>query len=293
MNVACIGLGTMGAPMARILARGGHAVVGYDVDAVARRRFVAGGGAVAETAADAVAAADVVLTMLPEGRHVRDALLGPGGVARHLRSNALVLEMSTIDPRESDAIRADLASLGIAMVDAPVGRTSEHAIRGELLVMAGGTPADLERVRPLLELVGERTIDCGGPGTGIRMKIVNNFMSIALNALSAEALTLAESSGLDLGRTLEVLGGTPAGQGHFTTTYPAKVLAGDLSPAFQLRLARKDLAIGVAFAATVGLDSRLGAAALTWYDEAMGHGRGGEDWTAILAEARDSRDEAM
>ncbi len=278
----------MGAPMARVLARGGHAVMGYDIDEGARARFVAGGGSVARTAAEAVAPADVVLTMLPEGRHVREALLGHDGVARSLRSDALVLEMSTIDPRESDAIRADLASLGTSMVDAPVGRTSEHAVRGELLVMAGGTPADVDRVRPLLDLVGERTIDCGGPGTGIRMKIVNNFMSIALNALSAEALTLAESSGLDLGRTLEVLAGTPAGQGHFTTTYPAKVLAGDLSPAFQLRLARKDLAIGVAFAATVGVDSRVGPAALAWYDEAMGHGRGGEDWTAVFAEARDS-----
>jgi len=288
VNVAFLGLGTMGAPMARVLARGGHAVTGYDIDDDARRRFVAGGGVTAGTAADAVSATNLVLTMLPEGRHVREALLGPDGVGRHLRRDALVLEMSTIDPRESDAIRSDLASIGVSMVDAPVGRTSEHAARGELLVMAGGTPADLARVAPLLELVGDRTIDCGGPGTGVRMKIVNNFMSIALNALSAEALTLAEASGLDLERTLEVLTGTPAGQGHFTTTYPGKVLAGDLSPAFQLRLARKDLAIGVAFAATVGLNSRVGPAALGWYDEAMRAGRGGEDWTAIFAEARGS-----
>ena len=286
MNVAFLGLGTMGAPMARVLSRGGHAVTGYDVDDDARRRFVAEGGVVARSGAEAVRSAEVVVTMLPEGRHVRAALLGEDGVAQHLRPGALVLEMSTIDPRESDAIRSALAAAGIGMVDAPVGRTSEHAVRGELLVMAGGTPADLERVRPLLDLVGERTVDCGGPGTGIRMKIVNNFMSIALNAVSAEALTLAEASGLDLARTLEVLGSTPAGQGHFTTTYPGKVLAGDLSPAFQLRLAHKDLVIGVAFAAAVGLDTRVGPAALAWYQEAMERGRGGEDWTALLAEVR-------
>lgn len=286
MKVAVLGLGTMGTPIAHVLTRGGVQTVGYDVDDGARRRFADGGGSAAPTAQHAVDGADVVVTMLPEGRHVREALFGPSGVAASLPSGTLVIEMSTIDPPTSDEIRAGLADLGIAMVDAPVGRTSDHAWRGELVVMAGGEPDDIRRAQPLFDLMGESTVDCGGPGMGIRMKIVNNHMSTALNALSAEALALAEASGLDVDLTLEVLAGTPAGKGHFATTYPAKVLAGDLTPAFMLRLARKDLAIGTAFAARLGTDASLGVAALTRYDAALAHGRGDEDWTALYAEAR-------
>lgn len=147
--------------------------------------------------------------------------------------------------------------------------------------MAGGESAHLERLQPLFDCVGESTIDCGGPGLGIRMKIVNNFMSTALNALSAEALTLAEASGLDVGLTIEVLSGTPAGQGHFRTTYPSKALAGDLEPSFMLKLADKDLSLAIDLAARLGADSRLGPAALETYREAIAQQRGEQDWTAL------------
>ena len=281
MIVGFVGLGTMGSPMSRVLLQGGHRVVGFDLDPDARERHRAHGGEVARSAAEAARQADIVVTMLPEGRHVHEALFGADGVAEGFPSGGLVVEMSTIDPTESDALRAGLRDHGIAMVDAPVGRTSRHAREGALLLMAGGEPDDLARAKPLFDLLGERTIDCGGPGRGIRMKIVNNFMSTALNALSAEALTLAEASGLDVDRTLEVLAATPAGQGHFGTTYAAKALAGDLTPDFMLKLAHKDLVIAVDLAERIGADSRLGPAALAWYREAMGEGHGDEDWTAL------------
>lgn len=281
MRIAFFGLGTMGLPMATRLVGAGHEVVGFDLDAAASERFGAAGGAMADTAADAASRSDVAVTMLPEADHVRACLFGPDGVAAGLPDGAIVVEMSTIHPLASDAIRTDLAERGFAMVDAPVGRTSKHARIGRLLVMAGGAPEHLARVTPVFEAVGESTIDCGGPGCGIRMKIVNNFMSAALNALSAEALTLAEASGLDVGRTLEVLAGTPAGRGHFTTTYPEKAFAGDRTPDFMLRLARKDLAIANEFAEALGAPSALGPAALARYDAAQAAGHAAEDWTAL------------
>lgn len=277
----------MGLPMAQQLLRAGHRVVGVDLDAGARERHRAQGGEVAGSPAEAAERSDVVITMLPQHDHVREALFGAGGAIEGLAAGDIVVEMSTIHPLESDRIRADLAARGVAMVDAPVGRTSRHAREGRLLVMAGGHETDLDRVRPLLGVIGERTVDCGGPGLGIRMKLVNNFMSAALNALSAEALTLAASCGLDIDLTLEVLAGTPAGQGHFSTTYPAKALAGDLEPDFMLKLARKDLALAVDLAAKLGADSRMGPAALEAYRAAIDEGRGEQDWTALYAAARE------
>ena len=281
MNIGFVGLGTMGLPMARNTIDRGHRVTGFDLDPEARKRHHANGGVSAASAAEAARGADLVITMLPEARHVREAMFGAGGVVEGLEADALIVEMSTIHPLETDAVRAELAARGHAMVDAPVGRTSQHAREGKLLVMAGGTPAHLEQARPLFECVGETTIDCGGPGMGSRMKIVNNFMSTALNVLTAEALVLAEASGLGVGLTIDVLSATPAGQGHFTTTYPSKALAGDLEPNFMLQLAHKDLALGIDLAAKLGADSLIGPVALEVYRAAIDEGRGAQDWTAM------------
>lgn len=287
MNVAWIGLGTMGLPMARCVLQAGHAVCGFDLDDDATARHASQGGTVAASAAEAATTADLVVTMLPEGRHVHAAIFGPDGVAEGMRAGALVVEMSTIHPHDTDAVRARLADLGARMVDAPVGRTSKHARTGELLVMAGGTPEDLATARPIFDAVGDTTVDCGGPGMGSRMKIVNNFLSAASNALTAEALVLAEASGLDVGTVVNVLTGTAAGRGHLTTTYPGKALAGDVTADFMLRLAHKDLALGVAFGEALGTDVRVASAALRTYDVAMDAGRGADDWTALYAFARE------
>ena len=162
-----------------------------------------------------------------------------------------------------------------------------HAELGQSLVMVGGEADDIERARPLLECLGDTIIDCGGPGMGARMKIINNFMSISLNALTAEALTLAEAIGLDVDLAIDVMSGTPAGQGHMTTTYPAKVLQGDLSPAFMLGLAHKDLGLALDLAAKMHVPLPLGAAARETYNIAWAHGRDREDWTALYAMIRD------
>ena len=106
--------------------------------------------------------------------------------------------------------------------------------------------------------MGSDTVDAGGPGKGIRVKMINNYMSIALNALSAEAMTLSEAIGLDFHTEMEVMGGTPAGKGHFNTTWPNKVLAGDLSPAFMVDLAHKDLGIALDLANAVNVPMPMG-----------------------------------
>ncbi|MEM7027974.1 MAG: sulfolactaldehyde 3-reductase [Chloroflexota bacterium] len=285
-KIAFVGLGTMGLPMARNLIHGGHDVTGFDLSEEALDRHLENNGNVAKSAAEAVTAADFVFTMVPNASHVRAAIFDKDGILQGMSKDALLIEMSTIHPLETDAIRAELASHQIRMIDAPVGRTSMHAELGQSLVMVGGEANDIERARPLLECLGDTIIDCGGPGMGSRMKIINNFMSISLNALTAEALTLAESIGLDVDLAIEVMSGTAAGQGHMTTTYPAKVLQGDLSPAFMLGLAHKDLGLALDLAAKMHVPLPLGAAAREMYNIAWAQGRNREDWTALYAMIR-------
>lgn len=286
-SIGFVGLGQMGGPMARNLVAGGYAVIGYDIDPDRVAAHVANGGTVAASAAEAAAGAQFVVTMLPNGALVRAALFETDGIAEAMSREALFIDMSTVHPRETDANRSALKERDIAMVDAPVGRTSIQAEQGKLLIMAGGEAADLERSRLLFECLGDTIVDCGGPGTGSRLKIVNNFMSTVLNVLTAETLTLADAAGLDQAVVLEVLRGTPAGQGSINTTYPAKVLQGDLSPAFMIDLAHKDLGIALDLAASANVPVVLGAAAQQIYSLARAQGRGGQDWTAVYAMIRD------
>lgn len=285
-RIAFIGLGTMGLPMAHNLVKGGFDVVGFDTQADAVARHVEHGGAGAATAADAANGADLLITMVPNAAHVKAALLGSDGVLTVLATSTLVIDMSTIHPKESDGVRNGLAAHGVSMIDAPVGRTSLHAIQGKLLIMAGGSTVDIARSQPAFDCMGDQTIDCGGPGTGIRMKIINNFMSIANNVLTAEALTLAEAIGVDVTLARNVMSGTAAGQGHMNTTYPAKVLKGDLEPAFMLDLAHKDIGLALDVANDAKIPVSLGAAAREQYTLARSQDRGKQDWTAIYAMMR-------
>ena len=214
-TIAFIGLGTMGLPMAHNLVKDGHEIKGFDLEAQALEKHRANGGRVATSSRDAVENSDCIFTMLPIGKHVKAVL---EDCLDAINPKSLFIEMSTIHPLETDEIRDTLASRGIAMVDAPVGRTSEHAYTGTLLIMAGGEKEDLARARPLLELLGDPIIDCGGPGMGARMKIINNFLSNMINVATAEALTLSDAIGLNRDLAMAVMAGTAAGKGHMATT---------------------------------------------------------------------------
>ena len=278
-RIGFIGLGVMGAPMSRNLVMGGHEVTGFDLSIEAIR---AAGNRPASSAAAAADGADCIITMLPKGDHVKQALFGDGGACEKLPKGSLVIDMSTVQPLETDEIAAEAQSRGFRFVDAPVGRTSRHAEEGKLLIMAGAEVGDLEDARQYLSLMGDTIIHCGKPGMGSRAKIVNNYMSIVSNVVVAESLVLAERSGLDLDVAIDVCRGTTAGQGHLNTTYPAKVLQGDTAPGFMLDLALKDLKIALELAARINAPTYVGAAARPVYELGQACGKGREDWTAML-----------
>ena len=273
-KVAFIGLGLMGLSMARNIIKAGHTVVGFDREASQMQLHVANGGEIADSAALATAGADFVITMLPVGSIVTSAIFGEQGIAETLADDAIFIDMSTIHPLESDDIREELKRRGKTMIDAPVGRTSVEAAIGKCLIMAGGIADSLLQARPIFECMGDTIIDCGGTGTGIRMKIVNNFMTTALNALSAECLTLSDKVGLNRDLAIEVMSGTAAIKSHMLTTYPAKVLKNDLSPAFAIDLANKDLLISLDLGKRYGINMAMGQAASTVYKEAQDMGLG-------------------
>jgi 4-hydroxybutyrate dehydrogenase/sulfolactaldehyde 3-reductase len=281
-KIGFIGLGAMGLCMARNLIKNGHEVIGFDFSEEAMDAHVENGGGIAISAAEASVKANFAIAMLPNGDAVKQATLGPNGVVEKLPKDSLFIDMSTIHPLETDQIRQNLRAQSVSMVDAPVGRTSVEAEKGESLFMVGAEKCDFTAVQPILACMGDTFIDCGGPGTGSRMKIVNNLMTTTLNVLTAEVLTFSDATGLDRNVALEVMGGTAAGRGHMSTTYPSKVLRGDLEPAFMIDLAKKDLDIAIKFSEALGVPISLAIQAEEIYADAQEDGRGRQDWTAIF-----------
>ncbi len=285
-RIGFIGTGVMGLPMARNLIRSGFEVTAFDLNPDALQTILQDGGASAASARDAADNADVVITMLPNGSHVMAAVFGDQGAIHGMAETTILIDMSTILPTATDEIATRAEAAGRRFVDAPVGRSSQHAVDGKLLIMAGGAETDVEAVKPLLACMGDTIIRCGPSGAGSRMKLINNYLSIASNVVVAEALTLVEQSGLDRDLAIDILMGTTAGQGHLATTYPAKVLQGDVTPGFMVDLAHKDLGLALEFAAQMKVPLPMGATARQTYTSAQVQGRGRDDWSSILETVR-------
>mgnify|MGYP001294145199 CR=1 FL=1 len=278
-RIGFVGLGQMGGGMSRNLMKHGHSLRVFDLSADQVSALVADGAEAATSASDAARDADVVFTMLPIGANVEAAVFGDGGIAEAISPDAVYVDMSTILPDETRAIGARLAAQGIAMVDAPVGRTSAHAAAGTSTFMVGGAEKDVDRVRPYLECMGESITYCGPLGAGATVKLINNYISAVCNLVTAEGIALGLAAGVSTDTVVEVISQTPAGQGHIKTTWPAKALADDPSPAFMLDLARKDLGLALTAGAAAKVPMFTGAAAREMYNTASAAGHGREDWT--------------
>ena len=282
MTVGFIGLGNMGRPMASNLARKGIRVRVYDV---VRDRVQALEAMGAETAIDVrgiAAVSDVVFTMLPDSASVLEVIGGRGGLIEHGRQGTTIVDMSTIDPLVTDRLAAEATRSGFAFADAPVGRLASHAERGESLFMVGASPEVFARITPLLEAMGTTIHHCGPAGTGMRTKLVNNYLAIISCQLNAEAIALSQRFGLSLEKTLDVIHGTTATNGQLKIAWPAKVLKGDVAPGFTIDLAHKDLTLIVDAANAVKVPVPVAAVAREAFSVARSKGRGSDDFSAIV-----------
>ncbi|MGR6964258.1 3-hydroxyisobutyrate dehydrogenase [Geodermatophilus sp. URMC 61] len=251
MNVAWIGLGNMGGPMAANLVAAGTAVRGYDVSETAAQAAAGLGVEVVGSIAEAVRDADIVFTMLPRGEHVREVLTAPDGVLANVRPGTLIVDESTIDIDVARELHQVATEAGARFLDAPVSGGVSGAAAGTLTIMVGGKAEDLEEVRPLLEVLGGRVVHAGDAGNGQAAKIVNNMMCGVILAVTCEGAVLSKRLGLDPA-TFHSIAATSSGDSWVLRTwYPEKgvvesaAVNRDFEGGFSVALLHKDLGLAV------------------------------------------------
>lgn len=288
MKVGFIGLGAMGKGMAHNLLVKGHEVSVYDQSVEARQAFAdlhqMPNCHVAASPVQVAGEAQVLICMLPTTANSHEALLGHDGAAYALAKGSVVMDMGTGHPVELLRLGAELQRMGLHLVDAPVNRAPPEAQDGTLLAMVGGDAEHVDLVMPLLECMCDTIHRMGALGTGIRMKLANNYMSMINLLLTAEGLLLAERAGIDRAQAVAIMSapGNGASNGQLTSIFPRKVLADDLTPDFRLGMCLKDITLALELGISLGLSLNLGAVARNQFALAKSWGREDQDCTAIL-----------
>jgi len=280
MRVAVIGLGTMGAPMARHLLAAGHDVTVHNRTRSREEPLAAAGAKRAETPAAAAAGAEAVLTCVSDTPDLDQVVLGPGGIAEGLERGGLVVDCSTVSPAETARIAAALRERGIGMVDAPVSGGSEGAERGTLTIFCGGADEDFARAQPLLDAFAGRITHLGPSGAGQVAKAVNQVMIAGTYASVGEGIALAEAAGLPLDALVEALSAGAASS--WVLANRAGNMISDTYPlGFKVSLHRKDLRIALEEAGRTDLPMPVAGLVAAQEDELVAGGHGDEDVSAV------------
>lgn len=292
-TIAFIGLGHMGGPMAANLVRAGHRVIGFDLVPAALEQARTDGLEIADSAARSVAEADVVITMLPNGKLVLGVY---GDVLPAARPGTLFIDSSTIDVADAKQAAELAVAAGHRALDAPVSGGVAGASAGTLAFMVGGGDEDFEAARPLLEIMGAKVVHCGGAGVGQAAKICNNMvLGISMIAVS-EAFVLGEKLGLSHQAFFDVASNASA-QCWSLTSYcpvpgpvPTSPANNDYEPGFATALMRKDLGLAANALQANGIDGRLGLLAAQIYEQ-FGEQHADRDFSAIVTDIRTRSEE--
>ena len=288
-NVAFIGLGNMGGPMAANLVKAGHKVTAFDLVAASRDQAKSDGAAIAESGVSAVKGADIVITMLPAGKHV----LGVWNeVLPAMAKGALIIDCSTIDVESAKQAHVLAAKHGMASVDAPVSGGTGGAKGATLTFMCGGEAKAFAAAQPMLANMGKKIVHCGAGGAGQAAKICNNMiLGISMIAVG-EAFVLAEKLGLSHQALFDVAS-TSSGQCWSLTTYcpvpgpvPTSPANNDYKPGFASNLMVKDLTLAQDAANAAGAVTPLGKHAQELYKTFDASGHGGVDFSGIIQHVR-------
>lgn len=287
-QIAFIGLGHMGKPMALNLVAAGHSLVVYDVAAGASTALAEAGARVVDSVASAVGDCEIVISMLPVGSNVRDVYLGEAGVLESRRDPTLLIDCSTIDVATARAVNASADEAGHAMLDAPVSGGVHGAEAGTLTFMVGGNAGDFERARPLFEAMGKRIVHAGPAGNGQATKICNNMIAGSALLIVAEAFCLAERLGVEHQVLFDVVSNS-SGQtwqmDHMCPVpgpVPSSPANNDFAPGFRASLMAKDLRLAQEAANQTRTPTPLGAQAANLYDMLCEQGHGDLDCSAII-----------
>jgi 3-hydroxyisobutyrate dehydrogenase len=288
MKIGFIGLGNMGGPMAVNLIKGGHEVTGFDLARPMLDAFAKAGGKAAATVVAAASEAEIIITMLPAGPHVRLVYAGEGGVFGAAGKGTLLIDSSTIDVETARAVSEAAAKRGFDMLDAPVSGGVGGAAAATLTFMVGGSAAGFARARPVLEGMGKTIVHAGPAGNGQAAKICNNMvLGISMIAV-CEAFALADRLGLDRQRLFDI-SSKSSGQCWSMTSYcpvpgpvPSSPANRDYQAGFTTDMMLKDLKLAQQAAQAAGAATPLGAAAAALYQMLANSGRGAKDFSAMF-----------
>jgi 3-hydroxyisobutyrate dehydrogenase-like beta-hydroxyacid dehydrogenase len=284
-SIGLVGLGTMGGAIAtRLLAQGIPLTV-FDVDASAIDRLRANSGKAVQTAAslqDLARRCSIVLCCLAHPDILRKVVAGTDGLRTGLSRGSIVIDLSTSGPQAVRDCAAVLERTGAQMVDATIGRGPAAALKGQLVLMLGGTPAALDRIEPIIRLLAAKIVRCGPLGSAQVLKLANNLVACANLAVIAEAYRFVRQQGVDPALLIEIMQGTYADSFQLQNSVVTKAMAGDFDIVFRLELAAKDVRLIAEAIRDGGADSSISQATLDWYDAAVRAGHGAVDWSAVM-----------
>ncbi|MGA2320612.1 MAG: NAD(P)-dependent oxidoreductase [Solirubrobacteraceae bacterium] len=284
-RIGFLGLGIMGSRMAANVARAGYPLTVWTHTPGKAERWAAEHEALAvATPAEVAERSDIVVSMVVDGEQVATVLLGEDGVIGAARAGLLCVEMSTIAPPDTRRIGAVLSTRGIRMLDAPVTGSSPRAEDGTLTIMVGGEAGDFERVRPLLETIGELIVHVGELGQGEMLKLINNSVAAANAATVAEALLLARATGIDLDAFLEVLSNGSGASAQLALKSGA-MREHDYTTLFKTAHLLKDVRLCLEEGQTAGVPFPSAAHARDLLTATVGRGHGERDYAAIVEAA--------
>lgn len=281
MKVGFIGLGAMGRHMARHLQEAGHDMIVHDIRREAATPFLESGANWADTPKDIALVSEIIFTSLPGPVDVESVVLGPDGIAEGITSGQVYLDLSTNSPVVTRKLHKELAERGVDMLDVPVSGGVEGAEAGTLSMLVGGDEALYNRMLPLLQQFGDKPFYCGPSGAGQVCKLVNNYISLSIQPLLAEAFSIGVKAGVNPATIFNAVsrstGNTPAMQRR----YPTGLLKGNFTPGFTVNLARKDLGLALDMAKDFGVPVQYGPISWKEYDTTSKQDRGVLDIGAV------------
>ena len=280
-TIAFIGLGIMGGPMAGHLVKAGHTVLGVNRSPQPVEALVAAGGQGADSVAEAVRDADIIITMVPDSPDVEGLALGPDGIYANARRGALHIDMSSIRPDVSTSLAAAGREAGIRVMDAPVSGGQAGAVEAKLSIMVGGEQADFDEAKPILDTLGTTVVLVGPAGSGQTVKAANQLIVAGNYELVAEAIVFLRAYGVDTEAALKVLAGGLAGS-TVLDRKGASMLAGEFKPGFRIDLHHKDMGIVTAAAREKGVALPLGTLTAQLVGALRAQGDGSLDHSALL-----------
>jgi 2-hydroxymethylglutarate dehydrogenase len=286
MNTGFIGIGQMGKHMARHILEAGFSLTVHDIIKEAATPLLEKGATWAETPATLARTCQVVISSLPTPQDVESIVYGENGLKSGWKSGDIYIDMSTNSPITIQRIADDAKAMGVAVLDAPVSGGTKGAEAGTLAIMVGGDTASLEKVRKVLETMGQKIFPVGGVGCGNITKLVNNLISLACNSISAEGFALGVKAGIDPEVLLEIIK-VSTGDNWCARQYPQTTFKGNFEPGFKVSLAYKDISLALACGEEYGVPLPVGIAVQKDLNDTISAGHSDKGVDAVILPLED------